>query len=224
MTVAASVLLARVRSQLIDDGSVPRWSDAELLRLMSDGQRTIVTIDPTASATRATVQLASGTLQDLPAGGNKLLRVIRNMGTAGTTPGRVVRPASLDLVDSQDPDWHTLTKVTDIKNFMVDPEDDSIYWVYPPSNGSGYVQINYSAIPTELTATTDNLGVGDIYQTPLVDYVMWRAHLKDSENSAPNIAMQYFQAFQLFMQVDRASEQNLDTNMELTQPNQNVKG
>ena len=224
MAVAASVVLARIRSQLIDDGSVQRWSDAELLRLMSDGQRTIVAIDPTASSTRATVQLVSGTLQSLPSGGNKLLRVIRNMGTNGTTPGRVVRPASLDLVDCQDPDWHTLAKVTDIKNFMVDPEDDSIFFVYPPSNGSGYVQINYSVIPTELSATTDNIGVGDLYQTPLADYVMWRAHLKDSENSAPNIASQYFQAFQLFMQVDRASDQLLDTNRELMQPNQNVKG
>lgn len=224
MAVAASTLITKIRAQLIDDGTTPRWTDAELLRLLSDGQRTIVAIDPTASSTRATVQLASGTLQELPSGGNKMLRVIRNMGVLGTTPGRAVRVSSLDHMDAQDPDWHTLTKVTDVKNFMLDPEDDSIYYVYPPSNGSGYVQINYSKTPAELTATTDNLEVGDIYQTPLFDYVMWRAHLKDSEMSAPAIATQYFQAFQLFMQVEIAGEKSLDSYRELMEPNSSVKG
>lgn len=224
MAVAASTLITKIRAQLIDDGTTPRWTDAELLRLLSDGQRTIVSIDPTASATRTSVQLASGTIQELPSGGNKLLRVIRNMGTGGATPGRAVRVSSLDHMDAQDPDWHTVTATEVIKNFMVDPEDDSIYYVYPPSDGTGYVQINYSKTPAELTSTSDNLEVGDVYQTPLFDYVMWRAHLKDSEMSQPAIATQYFQAFQLFMQVESAGERSLDSHRELMEPNSSVKG
>jgi len=224
MAVAASAIIDRIRSQLIDDGTTQRWTDAELLRLLSDGERTIVMIDPASSSTRANVLLTSGTLQTLPASGHRLLRVIRNMGSAGTAPGRVVRVASLDAVDSQNPDWHTLTKVTDIKNFMLDPEDESIYWVYPPSNGSGYVQINYSVLPTELTATTDNITVADIYRTPLFDYVMWRAHLKDSEFASNGLAQQYLQAFQLFMQVDKAGMAAQDSYMELSKPNSEMKG
>lgn len=224
MAVAASAIIDRIRSQLIDDGTTQRWSDAELLRLLSDGERTIIKIDPSASSTRASVLLTSGTLQTLPASGHRLLRVIRNMGVGGSTPGRVVRVTSLDLVDAQDPDWHTLTEVTEIKNFMLDPEDEAIYWVYPPSDGTGYVQINYSKEPTELTATTDTITVGDIYRTPLFDYVMWRAHLKDSEFASNGLAQQYFQAFQLFMQVDKAGMQAQDSYMELSKPNSEVKG
>lgn len=224
MSVLASEILDRVRSQLIDDGDTYRWSDAELLRLMSDGQRTIAAIDPTSSSVRATIQLAAGTLQNLPSGGYIILRAIRNMGTSGTTPGRAIRLCSLDEMDAQDPDWHSSTKTSEVRNFMFDPEDEQIFYVYPPSTGYNTILINYSAVPTELTATSDTIGVADIYRTALFDYTMWRAHLKDSEMSSPAIAQTYFQAFQLFMQIQDQGKKAMRPTKDMMTPNTNTKG
>jgi hypothetical protein len=224
MAVTASSLIERVRSQLVDDGSAARWTDAELLRYLSDGQRTIAAISPSAAATRAVVELTEGTLQELPSDGKMLLRAIRNMGTDGTKPGRVIRLVSRELVDSQNPDWHALPKTTEVQSVMYDPQDEGIFYVYPPSNGNGQIQINYAINPPQLTAVDDTLTVADIYQTPLFDYTMWRAHMKDSEMSSPQMVPQYFEAFRLFMQVQDAGEKESSPNQELTPRNLNIIG
>ncbi len=63
----AELIINRVRTQLIDTGPAQRWSDEELLRWVSDGQRMIALAVPSAVSKRVTVQLIEGTLQELPA-------------------------------------------------------------------------------------------------------------------------------------------------------------
>ena len=46
MAVTAQTILTRVRTQLIDELTQQRWTDPELLRWLSDGQRTLVAMDP----------------------------------------------------------------------------------------------------------------------------------------------------------------------------------
>lgn len=195
MTVAASSILDRARTQLIDAGAT-RWTDAELLKWLSDGQRTIVAAVPAASATRATVALAAGTRQTLPADGYQLLKVERNNVNDGGTPGRAVRIVSRELLDSFDPDWHSATSKAIAQNYVFDPNTPTTYFVSPPNTGAGYVDITYSKLPPELAAAADNIAVEDIYQTALVDYVLYRAYQKDAD-FAPGAAMAagYLQLF-----------------------------
>jgi hypothetical protein len=160
---------------------------AELVRYLNDGQREIIVHRPDAMVTNASVSLASGTKQSLPANGAKLIDVVRN--SAGNK--RAIRLCALEILDAQSPGWHNLSGVTEIVHFMFDPRDPKVFYVYPPAAVSGAaVDLVYSALPTDIAepaagtdfaAVSGNISVPDIYSNALQDYVLYRAYTKDSQ-------------------------------------------
>lgn len=204
MTVAASAILTRARDVLIDTGAT-RWTDPELLRWLNDGQRTIVMAVPSANSKRQTLSLAAGTRQAVPATSYMLLGCDRNNGAAdGSAPGRAVRQVDRAMLDTFNPDWHSATKQAVVQCYVYDPATPLVYHVSPPNDGTGFLDVVTSELPTEITATNQNISVDDIYQTPLVDYVLYRAFLKDSDYAtvqtvyqAKSLAQGYLEAFSL---------------------------
>lgn len=182
-TVTAGQIIDKAVIQLIDISGV-RWTRAELLKWLNDGLRQIVLMQPNAMNTPGAVKLVAGTRQLLPTGGWMLLGVYRNMGTTGTTPGRAVRIISRELLDAFNPDWHTTTASAVTKNYIYDLQDQTAYYVYPPSTGTNYLEINYSLQPTDLTSESQAIPMFDVYQGPLLDYIMFRACTKDAEYAA----------------------------------------
>lgn len=225
MTVLASEIIDRVRTQLVDQAATKRWSDDELLRHLSDGQRTIAAISPDVITKVAVVQLAAGTRQSLPADGNQLLSIMRNMGTDGATPGRAVRVIRRDVIDDQNPNWHAEPKMNYTYNYVYDPLDPKAFFVYPPSNGSGRLEINYSYTPVEIDALTDEVDVPDLYVTALTDYVLSRAHMKDADSSGGSAtAGMFLQLFQAFMQTTGDAEVAVNPNLQTMPFNPATKG
>lgn len=212
MAVTAQQVIDRVRTQLIDTDSVTqRWADAELLKWLTDGERTIVAIAPGASSVNGTVSLTAGTLQYIPSNGHMLLSVTRN------TSGRAVRVVSREIMDAYNPDWHSATQAALVQNYIFDLQQPRQFFVYPPNNGTGAVEIIYSVMPAERTALTDTLEVIDLYQTPLVDYVLYRAHQKDSDFAAgQGLSAVHMQAFAAFMQQGESSQLSNNPNLGLT--------
>lgn len=186
-TVTAGAIIDKAVIQLIDISGV-RWTRAELLKWLNDGLRQIVLMQPNATNTPGAVQLVAGTRQILPTGGWMLLGVYRNMGTTGTTPGRAVRIISRELLDAFNPSWHTATPSAVTTNYIYDLQDQTAYYVYPPSTGTNYIEINYSLQPTDLTSESQTIPMFDVYQGPLLDYIMFRACTKDAEY-APGVAL-----------------------------------
>jgi hypothetical protein len=186
MSIAAQALIRRVVETLQDTTSI-RWPVAELVRYLNDGQREIIVHRPDAMVTNASVSLASGTKQSLPANGAKLIDVVRN--SAGNK--RAIRMCAREILDAQSPGWHNLSGVTEIVHFMFDPRDPKVFYVYPPAAVSGAaVDLVYSALPTDIAepaagtdfgAVTGNISVPDIYSNALQDYVLYRAYTKDSQ-------------------------------------------
>lgn len=182
-TVTAKSIIDKAATQLIDIANV-RWTRAELLAWLNDGLRQIVLLQPNATNTVASVRLTAGTRQQLPTDGWMLLDVIRNMGTSGSTPGRAIRVIAREVMDGFDPDWHSTTASTVVQNYIYSLEDQTAFYVYPPSPGTNYIEINYSRQPTDLVAETGVIPVFDIYQSALVDYILFRACSKDGEYTA----------------------------------------
>ena len=208
MAFTAQNVLQRVVITLLDPSAV-RWPTAELVRYLNDGQRDIALVRPDSTSTTATLTLASGARQTLPSVGAKLLEVIRN--TSGTK--RAVRLVNRVVLDSQVPEWYNLTGVTEIKHYTYDPREPRIFYVYPPAAAANAsVELIYSAYPTDITepnstalytAVTGNVSVADIYVNALVNYILYRAYSKDSENTQnAALASSFYQLYQSLLGIE----------------------
>jgi hypothetical protein len=186
-TILASTIIDKAAVQLLDIGNT-RWTRSELFGWLNDGQRQIVLLSPQTNNTVEVVKLVEGTRQEIPASGWKLLDVIRYMGVDGTKPGRAIRVVSQELLDATDPNWHGARKTDAPVNFVFDLQEQRAFYVYPPNSGKGYAQINYAKVPADLASESDPIAVNDIYQTTLLDYILYRANSKDAEY-APGIQL-----------------------------------
>lgn len=214
MIVSAKTIIDRVSRQLVDITNVV-WSRSELLEWLSVGQRLVVMLQPNATGTIATIQLTAGTRQAVPSDGWLLLEVIRNMGTNGTTPGRAIRVVSRKLLDTFNPTWHSDTKSAVVQNYLYDPQDQTGFFVYPPSNGTNYIEINYSAIPAYLTSENQNLTVPGAYEEALTHYLMFRALSKNAAFAANPQADSYLQLFNAVLGGKVTAEQANNPNLGL---------
>jgi hypothetical protein len=214
--LTAKYFIDKASIQLLDQSNT-RWTRAELLGWINDAQRQITVMSPNATNKVAIVKLDPGTRQSIPSDGWTLLDIIRYMGTTGTTPGRVPRIISQQILNDFNPNWHSATPVTVPLNYVYDQQDQTVYYVYPPSNGKGYLQINYSPVPADVTSESSTLYVNDIFQTAVLDYVLYRANSKDAEY-APGLALAsgYLQTFMATMgakskeEIENSPNQQLD--------------
>jgi len=188
-TITAANLLLRIRDTLQDTTGV-RWLDAELLRYMNDAQREIVNLRPDSAADHSNVQLATGTEQAIPDVGLRLIKVVRNMSAAGgsATGKRVIRIVDREILDTQEPNWHDPTVTGDAahttvpKHYVFDEDDPRKYYVYPGVAGNAFVEIVYSRSPTDFANASSAVSyLDDTYANPIIDYVLYRAYMKDAE-------------------------------------------
>jgi len=223
-TVTAKTIIDKASIQLIDLTNI-RWTRAELLAWLNDGLRQIVTIQPSASSTTVSKQLAAGTRQYIPTDGWLLLSIYRNMGTNGTTPGRVIRIISREILDSFNPNWNTVTATAEVRNYMYTDQDQLAFYVYPPNTGTQYIELNYSVQPVDLTLETQPIPIFDVFQSALVDYILYRACSKDAEY-APGVALSqsYMATFVAAIQGKNQSEITSNPTQSLGPSNPPVRG
>lgn len=223
-TVTAKTIIDKATIQLTDLTNI-RWTRSELLSWLNDGMRQIVLIQPSASSTTSVVKLQAGTRQYIPDDGWLLLSIYRNMGTTGTTPGRAIRIISREILDGFNPNWNTDKATAEVRNYIYTNQDQLAFYVYPPNTGTQYVELNYSAQPTDLTAETQVIPIFDVFQSALVDYILYRACSKDAEY-APGLqlAQQYSAAFVAAVQGKTESEVTNDPSMALGPRNPAARG
>ena len=187
-TLTGANIISRVQDTLQDTTSV-RWPEAELLRYINDAQREIVNFRPEASSTHQNVQLATGSEQTLPTAGLRLITVVRGMSaTAPSATGkRAIRIVDVDILNTQEPDWHNPSVSGDAahgtipKHYIFDEDDPRKYYVYPGVAGTAFVEIVFSASPTNLGNTSATISVDDIFGNAIIDFVLYRAYMKDAE-------------------------------------------
>ena len=188
-TLTGANLISRIQDILQDTTSI-RWPEAELLRYINDAQREVCNLRPESTATTANTALVVGTKQSLPSGGLRLIRVTRNMSSAAgnATGGRAVRLVDVDILNTQEPNWHDPTvsgdaaHTTTVKHYIFDEDNPRSFYVYPgASSTSTFLEIVYSAAPTDLANTSATLHVDDIFANAVIDYVLFRCYLKDAE-------------------------------------------
>jgi len=195
MSITGKNISDKAKILLLDEAGI-RYLDAEMLHWVNLAQKEIVVLKPNALVKNLSVALAAGSKQTLPAGGLVVIDVIRNMGAAGTTPGKAIFIFDKETLDAICPDWHGNVQAKIISYYLEDPRDPKTFYVYPPSDGTTQVELVYAATPTALTALTDTMQLDDVYEGALLDYVLYRAYAKDAENPANmNRSTSHYQAF-----------------------------
>jgi len=219
----ASVILDRATIQLMDDKNI-RWTRSELLSWVNEGQKQIVMMAPSATATVKVVDLIKGTRQRLPDDGWMLLDVYRNvLDEKGDAYGRVVKETSRSMLDRFAPNWHVDNPNTEVDSYIYSLQDKRAFWVYPPNTGAGKIEINYSRNPAEIKQDSDVLTISDLYSAALVDYVLYRACSKDAEY-APGLQLAgtYLQTFGAVVMGKSATEMSNEPETEKTKMRRGV--
>lgn len=184
MAVDAKQVIRRVVDILVDVGSIA-WKVDELVRWLNDGQRELVILRPDATADIVQIVLVAGVRQQLPATAVKLLDIPNN--TDGQMlPIRQIERRELDEVL---PGWRASAAAGVIKHFMHDPRLPRAFEVYPPAVAGTKVDAEVSKLPIDVAVPAAGgtwndvagaIGVPDIHQSALVDYVLSRAYAKAS--------------------------------------------
>lgn len=211
-TILASTIATRASALLNDEGN-DRWSAAELLTYLIDGEKEICLIKPDAYIVNVSYQLAlNATKQNIPDGTNsyidpddstieagiQLLDIVRNMGSDGETPGNVITLVDMEQFDMAYPGWHTATAAATVVHYMFREKDPKRFYVYPkqPATAMGWIEIVMAAIPGTIASSATAINLDDIYQNPLIDFVMYKAFMKDAEYAAnADLASRYYNSF-----------------------------
>lgn len=197
----ASAILNRASRTLFDLTNV-RWPESELLDYIADGQHAIILHRPDANAVNATMALVAGSRQELPVGGIRFLRAVRNMGN-GSTPGRAIRECSRVALDNEAPDWHYAGAAAIIEHYIFDNVDPRHFYVFPPAASSAVnIEVIYSALPAAVLNANSVLTLPDQYINAIYDWVLYRAYSKDA-SYAGNLqrAQHHLQAFGAYLGV-----------------------
>lgn len=181
-TILASAIVDKAEI-ILQDTTNTRWDPAELLGWLNDGQREAVSLKQFANDKNQNLLLVTGTKQTIPADGISLLEVVRNMGTNGATPGPAVRIVDREALDAAVPNWHAATAAAEVKHYVFDQRDPTHFYVYPPQPAAnqGYVEIIYAAAPADIALGTA-ITLDDVYANAILDYILYRAYLKDSDS------------------------------------------
>ncbi len=213
----AQAAIDRARDSLNDPAPGVTWSDAFLRRAATDGQRAVVSAVPRAYAVRQTLTLAANqAVQTLPAGASRLVKLIRNLGTDGSTVGRAITVADESQLDRVDPNWQVSVPKAAIRHYTYDKDVPGIFAVYPRPNAALQVDAVVSLVPAELSANADQLVVSDEFLAAVVQWMLAAAWQKNSPRRDPSKAAEARTAFfQLLGVKDQSDERmNPDTRSE----------
>lgn len=192
-TIKVTDIIRRVEYVLQDTNI--RWPRIELQNWLNESYMAITLLRPDANAASGTFTCANGSRQVLTAefpSALRLLDVTRNL--AATSTKKVIRLVARSVLDDQRPGWHAETGTVNIQHYTFDPRQPKEFFVYPPATTSAQIEVVYADAPgahslTEAQLDPDGgsnevIKLDDIYMSPIIDWVLYRAYSKDAEYGA----------------------------------------
>lgn len=194
MPSPVNTLTSNITSLLHDAGNV-RWVLADLITWLNAGQLAIIRRIPAAYPKTSTEDLVAGTLQTIPSDGLAFIRAVHNV-SAADKPLAAPRLVSHMLLDTEDPDWHAATTSKIVRSYTHSPETPKEFWTTPPQpTAAGRLRIQYSAVPPTAVSGGD-LAIDKTYDNALINYALFRAFDRDSEDADDTRSAKSFAAFE----------------------------
>ena len=197
-------------AELYGDTDYDRVSEASWIKYLNASIRALILVRPDAGATTENVQLVAGVIQSLPSDSLRLLDITRNMGSAGSTPGKIITPTARKHLNYANLLWPAATGDTAIDSFSYDKENPLKFYVTPPvsSTTDVYVEMVTSKLPTAVTATSSDPGINDVFFEPIVQYMLFKAYSVDDESVEFEKAITFMQNFFNLLQVENQMAQD----------------
>ncbi len=197
-------LISRAHTLLLDATAV-RWPALELQGWLNDGYKEIVAIRPDVNAQTTTFSCSAGYKQNIDSVSTRVYRVLDvRANVAASSNKRALRLVTRASLDAMRPSWYNETASVSLEKFIFDPRLPKDFLVYPPAAVGAQVELVYAEVPQPHTlteaqlmnpATTEVIRIDDVYANPLLDYMMYRAYSKDSEQQGnAQRAVAYYQA------------------------------
>lgn len=182
--ILADTIVADARRLLQDQSSVAqRWDDGVLLSGLNEGQRVAVTLKHDAYTAATAIDVSGGkSAHDLPADSVAFIRLTRNLGPDGETPGKVITMVSMKAMDRAAPGWHSTKPAREVLHGMFDERDERRFYVWPPVE-SGYVELIHTVLPPEAKMGSP-ISLDDIYAPALVAYTVYYGFAQDMDAEA----------------------------------------
>lgn len=185
-------LIRRFNTIMLDVKGV-RWSDQEAIDWINDGAKEIVLRRPGARIATESLSLAEGTRQNASDGTIQVIDIVRNLKSNGKV-GSAVTFVTRHAMDNADPNWHA-RRNGPTKHYMIDERNPVVFWVYPPAVNGAVVEAMLAKAPPEVTQDSDILDMRPEFISAILNWMMYRAHSKDSEYAQGQIATLHYQAF-----------------------------
>lgn len=167
-------IIPEVRTLIKDaDATAYRNQDADITAAINRAVKRIALVRPDLFTTITTMPLVAGVLQTVPNFG-------RIMEVFGVTGGNTVTEANREILDDLTPTWRSATAGTP-SNWMRHSRDPNRFFVSPPSNGVGSLDVEYTIAPATY-AIADAIALQETYQPVVVDMTVAEIEWADDEN------------------------------------------
>jgi len=192
----ARPIITQVSGEL-NDPTFITWAEADHIRNFNSARKQIVLVRPDAYSDLESVLLTPGSnTHSLPDGALRLLKVTRNMGEDGLTPGRALRMVDMDSLNTFDRDWPKASKgKAAIREISYDDTIPRVFNTEPPAHATTpvYVELGVSKLPVDMTdPDADSLEIPDIYEQPMRQYMLHLAFGVEVESQASMIKSRSF--------------------------------
>lgn len=172
-------VLDRART-ILQDADAVYWESDELPMWLTDGRLEAYRLRPDIYEASEDFTCAEGTRQKLPGGARMLFDVTRNISAARQ---RAVTVADAGALGRVRPNWRSQAPAQEIRHFLYDERSPGQFEVYPPARAGVVIDLSYAKLPE---AVTKDMGREDLaaegeYAPALVDYVLYRAFLKEAD-------------------------------------------
>lgn len=179
--------MTTARFVLLDTDTVaPRNTDSELLGYVNDGIKEVSSHLPMLFSTVAQHACTAGVVEQTLSFTSAIALIEVLSIHNGVAVTRFDRP-TLDLFR---PTWRSDAAGV-AQQWAPLAEDPLRFFIYPAAPASQSLDVRYARIPAVFTIDQSITDLPDSYKPALVDYVVYRAELKDDENvlSARSAAM-----------------------------------
>lgn len=177
-----SEMLNRASIELTDTQRIS-WGLDDLISYYNSAISAVASARPDIFIKTQLFACAAGTRQTAPAGTIKLIDVERN-----TLTGKTIRYVSRADLESLIPSWASSTGGVETELYVHEPTNITAFWLYPGVQAGVNVDLVLSILPATVTKATVESGVNvqvdDRYITPCLDWIMYRAFMRDSEVTA----------------------------------------